>query len=415
MVAMRKQHALATLIVESTLIKARVRRSLNESAAPKSDARQEGFAMDHVELRPASPVPPKASGLEGVVVADTRLSQVDGERGELVIAGVYAETLALAEQARFEDVAARLLELGSGRAQTGLRDALARARASAFVGLAELTRALTLPNAMDALLAATAQGCAGADALTVLGALPVYVAAGARLRAGLPPIAPNASLSHTECFLHMLGLPEHASRARALEAYWTTVSDHGLNASTFAARVVASTGSDVVPCILAALGALKGPLHGGAPGPVLDMLDATREIAPRAWLAAELDAGRRIMGMGHRIYRVRDPRALVFERALSRLEQEEGNGAVSARLAHARRVEQAAEALLSERHPDRPLRANVEFYTALLLEALGIPRELFTAVFAVGRCAGWLAHIEEQRRTGKLIRPAARYVGSMPE
>ncbi|HEX7452433.1 MAG TPA: citrate/2-methylcitrate synthase, partial [Polyangiaceae bacterium] len=150
------------------------------------------------------------------------------------------------------------------------------------------------------------------------------------------------------------------------------------------------------------------------PGPVLDMLDATRDVEPRVWLAAELAAGRRIMGMGHRIYRVRDPRALVFERALSRLEQEEGNGAVSARLAHARRVEQAAEVLLGERHPERPLRANVEFYTALLLEALGIPRQLFTAVFAIGRCAGWLSHIEEQRRTGKLIRPAGRYVGAMP-
>jgi citrate synthase len=269
---------------------------------------------------------------------------------------------------------------------------------------------------MDALLAATAQGAAGGDALTVLGALPVFVAAGARLRAGLPAIAPRAALSHAEDFLSMLGLPQQSARARAqaLEAYWITVSDHGLNASTFAARVVASTGSDVVPCILAALGALKGPLHGGAPGPVLDMLDATRDVDPRAWLKAELSAGRRIMGMGHRIYRVRDPRALVFERALSRLEHEATNAAIAARLAHARRVEQAAEALLSERHPDRPLRANVEFYTALLLEALGIPRALFTAVFAIGRCAGWLAHIEEQRHTGKLIRPAARYVGAMP-
>jgi citrate synthase len=145
------------------------------------------------------------------------------------------------------------------------------------------------------------------------------------------------------------------------------------------------------------------------------MLDATRGAEPRAWLEAELAAGRRIMGMGHRIYRVRDPRAFVFECALARLERDDPDGSdIAARLAHARRVERAAEALLSARHPDRPLRANVEFYTALLLEALGIPRTLFTAVFAVGRCAGWLAHVEEQRRTGKLIRPAARYVGALP-
>ena len=217
----------------------------------------------------------------------------------------------------------------------------------------------------------------------------------------------------------MLGLANGSAHARALDAYWITVSDHGLNASTFTARVVASTGADLMPCIVSALGALKGPLHGGAPGPVLDMLDATEGADPRPWLEKEVAAGRRIMGMGHRIYRVRDPRAFVFEQALLRLEGEQrfpsGQGQVGARLAHARRVEQAAEALLSERHPSRPLRANVEFYTALLLEALGIPRELFSAVFAIGRSAGWLAHIEEQRRVGKLIRPAARYVGPSPK
>jgi citrate synthase len=243
----------------------------------------------------------------------------------------------------------------------------------------------------------------------------VYVAAGARQRAGRAPIAPDATRLAAQDFMTMLGLPESAGRARALEAYWVTVSDHGLNASTFAARVVASTGSDVMPCIAAALAALKGPLHGGAPGPVLEMLDATTGTEPRAWLETELAAGRRIMGMGHRIYRVRDPRALVFERALARLEREDPTqSATVARLAHARRVEHAAQALLNERHPDRPLCANVEFYTALLLEAVGLPRELFTATFAIGRCAGWLAHIEEQRHTGRLIRPAARYVGHLP-
>ncbi|MEO7035681.1 MAG: citrate synthase [Polyangiaceae bacterium] len=362
-------------------------------------------------LEPAA----KAAGLEGVVVADTRLSHVDGERGELVIAGVRVEALALDQAATFETVAARLLELGSGAPPPGLHAALAESRSAAFAVLGDLTRALKLPDAMDALLACVTQGSAGGDALAVLGALPVYVAAGARQRAGLPLIVPNPALGQAEDFLAMLGLPHSAARVRALDAYWVTVSDHGLNASTFAPRVVASTGSDVISCIAAALGALKGPLHGGAPGPVLDMLDATQGTAPRAWLEAELAAGRRIMGIGHRIYRVRDPRALVFERALSRLAEEEGESAMlEARLAHARRVEQAAVTLLNERHPDRPLRANVEFYTALLLEALAIPRALFTATFAIGRCAGWLAHIDEQRRTGRLIRPASRYVGVLP-
>ncbi len=373
--------------------------------------------MSHAELRGQSGgAPAKASGLEGVVVADTRLSHVDGERGELIIAGSPAEELALAEGARFEQLAARLLALGTGEPVPNLGERLAAARGAAFARIASLRGALALPDAMDSLLASTAQGNAGADAISTLGALPVYVAAAARLRSGQPLIASNAGLGHAQDFLSMLGLPAHTARARALDAYWITVSDHGLNASTFTARVVASTGADVMPCVVAALGALKGPLHGGAPGPVLDMLDATLQVEPRVWLEAEIAAGRRIMGMGHRIYRVRDPRAFVFERALARLEHDDAHGsAVAARLAHARRVEQAAEALLSERHPDRPLRANVEFYTALLLEALGIPRDAFSAVFAIGRAAGWLAHVAEQRRTGKLIRPASRYVGALPQ
>jgi citrate synthase len=197
------------------------------------------------------------------------------------------------------------------------------------------------------------------------------------------------------------------AEARALDTYMVTVADHGMNASTFAARVVASTGSDATSALTAALGALKGPLHGGAPGPVLDMLDAIGEGDPEPWLAAELSAGRRIMGMGHRIYRVRDPRAAALEGALARL----GTGGTDRRTRRARRVEEAAERLLAARHPGRNLKANVEFYTALLLEALGLPRAAFTAVFAAARVAGWLAHVAEQTREGRLIRPGVEYVG----
>lgn len=349
------------------------------------------------------------------MVADTRLSHVDGERGELIIAGRRAEDWALGEES-FESCAEQLFAAANAGQAKDLRERLARARLDAFSRIAALRGALSLDNAMDALIAATALGSAGADAIGLLGGLSVYVAAIGRLRAAREPIAPSAEHSQAQDLLVGLGLPASPARVRALDAYLITVSDHGLNASTFAARVVASTAVDTMPCVVAALGALKGPLHGGAPGPVLDMLDATAGLDPRAWLEQEIAAGRRIMGMGHRIYRVRDPRAFVFERALTRLERDEpraGDG--GARLAHARRVEQAAEQLLAERHPNRPLKANVEFYTALLLEALGIPRQLFTAIFAVGRCAGWLAHIEEQRHTGKLIRPAARYIGALPE
>jgi citrate synthase len=197
-----------------------------------------------------------------------------------------------------------------------------------------------------------------------------------------------------------------------MDRYLVTVADHGMNASTFTARVIASTRSDMVSAVAGAVGALKGPLHGGAPGPVLEMLDAigVPERA-EAWLTREMEAGRRIMGMGHRVYRVRDPRAAIFERAVSELSAEGGE---TPRLALAHAVEAAATALLAARHPGRDLRANVEFYTAVLLEALGLPRALFSATFAVGRVAGWTAHVMEQRAEDTLIRPRAEYVGAVP-
>jgi citrate synthase len=197
-----------------------------------------------------------------------------------------------------------------------------------------------------------------------------------------------------------------------MDAYLCCVVDHGMNASTFVARVIASTGSDLVSAVVGAIGALKGPLHGGAPGPVLDMLDAIGTPAgAQRWLEAEIGAGRRIMGMGHRIYRVRDPRAAALERAAKIFERSD---VATERLALARAVEHEAERLLAAHHPERSLRANVEFYTAVLLEAIGIPRELFSPTFAASRVVGWCAHVEEQRRVGRLIRPASKYVGPMP-
>ncbi len=199
----------------------------------------------------------------------------------------------------------------------------------------------------------------------------------------------------------------------ALDTYLVTIADHGLNASTFAARVVASTQAGLSSSVLAALGALKGPLHGGAPGPVLDMLDAIG--APdRAvpWVESELDRGERLMGFGHRIYRVRDPRADALSRAIGTLQ---ATGEVdAARMALADAVETAALAALRRHKPDRPLETNVEFYTALLLEALGFPRDTFTPVFAMGRTGGWIAHAREQSATGRLIRPRSIYVGPQP-
>jgi citrate synthase len=238
----------------------------------------------------------------------------------------------------------------------------------------------------------------------------VFAAAWARQAVGLAPVAPDPAFSHAGDYWRMVhDATPTAAVERALGTYLVTVADHGMNASTFAARVVASTGSDAVSAAVAGIGALKGPLHGGAPGPVLDMLDAIGEPErARAWLEAELAAGRRIMGMGHRVYRVRDPRAAVLERALEALARD---GGASERLPLARAVERAAVELLRGRYPERALQTNVEFYTAVLLDALGFERRLFSPTFAVGRVVGWYAHVLEQRATGRLIRPASRYVG----
>ena len=353
---------------------------------------------------------PTSNGLEGVVVADTAISEVDGERGHLVIAGSDVERLALSTT--FEDAVAQVLTAGGARISSLLLGALGAARASAWELVPRLGDALALPEAMDALRTSLGHlrpsGDDLADALAAIGAAPVFVAAWNRTRSGTAQIAPDPALSHAADYLRMsTGTAPSPAAAKALDAYLVTVIDHGMSASTFTARVITSTGSDLISAMVGGVGALKGPLHGGAPGPVLDMLDAVGTPAnAEPWILAELAAGRRIMGMGHRIYRVRDPRAAVLETAV--------RPHASRRLEMARAVETAASKILHEKKPDRPLAANVEFYTAVLLDAVGLPREQFSATFAVSRVAGWSAHVIEQRRTGRLIRPASRYVGVAP-
>jgi citrate synthase len=340
-------------------------------------------------------------GLEGVIVAETRLSHVDGEEGRLILAGRDVEEVVA--HGSFEEACALLWE------QKQIQTKLAEGRALAYERFSKIGDALEQPSAMDALRAAAAH--LPGDRTTkeeLTGALAVFTAAWIRRRAGEDPIAPDPQRTHAEDLLTMMrGAPPTAKEAKALAAYLSAVIDHGMNASTFAARVVASTESDLVSAIVAAIGALKGRLHGGAPGPVLDMLDAVgAESNAEPWIRAELAAGRRIMGMGHRIYRVRDPRAFVLERTLVDLAGD------SPRVRLARTVEKTAEAQLAQRRPERRISANVEFYTALLLEALGVPREAFTAVFACGRVAGWCAHYAEERENGRLIRPSSKYVRS---
>ncbi len=348
-------------------------------------------------------------GLEGVIVTKTKLSRVDGEKGVLVIAGHDVEELAV--KSSFEEATARLFEL-AGLPHGDMAARVAEGRAKAFELLPRLMPAMAcepmvaLRVAVDLLPLTFAE-----DPAHVVGAMGFIAATHARHALGHAPLAPSRG-GHAADVLRIMTSASDDARAGALGAYLVTVMDHGMNASTFTARVIASTASDVLSSVAGALAALKGPLHGGAPGPVLDMLDAIGDPKnAEAWLEGEIAAKRRIMGMGHRVYRVRDPRAAVLEAACARLER---HGVTSPRLPLARAVEKTARQVLAARYPNRSLDTNVEFYTAALLDTLGVPRTHFSAMFACGRVGGWLAHIAEQTATGRLIRPESLYVGPTP-
>ena len=349
-------------------------------------------------------------GLAGVLVARTELSDVRGDRGQLVVRGHAIESLVSAVP--FEAMLSLLLEgaLPEPMRLVSLRRDLGEARVAAHARLSPRFAAIADPDAMTTLRSALSLLPSSATPGDALGMAAVASAAWIRKERGEQLPAPRPGLPHAHDLLRMLsGVDATDGAAGLLDAYLVTVAEHGFNASTFAARVAASTGADLPSALVAGVATLSGPLHGGAPGPVLDMLDAVgSQERATAYVQAEISAGRRIMGMGHRVYRVRDPRAFVLERALSAYQKGEGG---SARLVLARAVEAAAEAELARKHPERALRANVEFYTALVLEALDIPRAAFTAVFACARIAGYAAHYAEQRASGRLIRPSALYVG----
>jgi citrate synthase len=353
-----------------------------------------------------------ASGLEGIVAATTALSHVDGERGELVIAGYRIDDLA--EHATFEETTWLLWrgELPSPDELESFRRALATERALAETTLALLRECADRQvDAMDALrMAAGTFSLVTDDEAGIVARMPTVAAAYSRLRQGQDPISPRTDLGHAANFLYMLsGTEPDSERVRGLETYLNTVIDHGLNASTFTARVITSTGSDLISAIVGAIGALKGPLHGGAPGPALDMVFEIRDAArAEAVLRRKIDAGEKLMGFGHRVYKVRDPRADVLARAAERMFTRTGDMTL---YTLARQVEREALRLLEEYKPGRRLQTNVEFYTALLLHGLGFEVELFTPTFAVSRVSGWIAHALEQRRANRLIRPQSEYVG----
>ncbi len=361
------------------------------------------------------------TGLDGVIAAETRISGVDGQAGELIIAGFPVEELA--GQATFEEVVYLLWHdaLPNAAQVSEFKQALAGHRTLPQITLDVLQASAAkkmLP--MDALrmAASTLNLEAGEvehlgserEAAMLVARFPTIVAAYWRLLNGKTPLAPQPDLSHAANYLYMLtGEEPTQEQARALDTYLNTVVDHGLNASTFASRVIISTQSDLVSAIVGAVGALKGPLHGGAPGPALDMVFEIRtEERAESYLREKLERGERLMGFGHRIYKVRDPRADVLARAARQLFSTDGDKALYALALH---VEQTALRLLEEYKPGRDLQTNVEFYTALLLHGLGLPTELFTPTFAIGRVAGWIAHCFEQQSLNRIIRPQSVYVG----
>jgi citrate synthase len=365
--------------------------------------------MTPTEIRP---------GLEGLTVAETRLSDVDGEAGELVIAGFPVETLA--RKASFEET---LFLLWNDRLPTqdehaALRKDLAARRSIGPEVRAILERAAgeDVP-AMDALrmgVAAASMDAEVADhqaqARRAVAVLPTIVGTYWRYREGAEPVAPRSDLGHAANALYVLtGESPADHESRGLETYLNTVVDHGLNASTFTARTVVSTKSDVISAVTGAVGALKGPLHGGAPGPVLEDLLAVHETGdPAGHVRETLAAGDRLMGFGHRVYRVRDPRAAVLSAAAEAFFAEAEDDFFQT----VETYERVALDLLAEHKPDRDLETNVEFYTATILHGLEIPRDLFTAAFAMGRVGGWTAHCLEQLADNRLIRPVGHYVGA---
>jgi len=356
-----------------------------------------------------------SDGLEGVVAAETVLSEVDGQAGRLIIRGRSLDEIA--GRLRYEDLLALLWDGFFDALPADLQPALGAARAEVFGEVAALDTGLldrTPIEAMRALTARLSDGDDLATALRLTAAPAVFTAAVIRTQAGEAPVRPDPRLTHAADILRMTrGAPGGLAEVTGLDTYLVTVSDHGLNASTFAARVVASTRAGLTSAVLGGISALKGPLHGGAPGPIIDMLDEIgRPENARAWIEQALDRGDRLMGFGHRVYRVRDPRADALKAAVRRLM--DASNLAPGRLEFAEAVEASVLAILKARKPDRSLDTNVEFYTALLLEALGLPPSAFTCVFAMGRVGGWIAHAREQLAGGRLIRPASRYVGPMP-
>ncbi|MDQ6909427.1 MAG: citrate synthase/methylcitrate synthase [Actinomycetota bacterium] len=247
-----------------------------------------------------------------------------------------------------------------------------------------------------------------ANAMRTSAVMPTLIMALYRLSVGLEPVEPHPELPYAANYLYMLtGEVPDPDHARAVEQYLISTTDHGFNSSTFTARVITSTGADLGSAVVGAIGALSGPLHGGAPSRALDMLDAIK-TPDRAeqWIRDQVNGGQKIMGFGHRIYKTDDPRSLMLRGVAERI----GGDKVD----FAKQVEKTVVAVLAELKPGRQLYANVEFYAGVVMDECGIPRTLFTPTFTSSRVIGWTSHILEQAGDNRLIRPSAHYHGPPP-
>ena len=351
------------------------------------------------------------AGLEGVVAFETEIAEPDREGGALRSRGVdiedlvgnvpYEQVWGLLVDESFEPglPAGEPVELknGSGRSMSDLQSATAQLSAhwdlGQLIDISDEQAREDLRRVSATMLSIVAQSARVADGEST----------------GVPSATVQGGGSAAERFLLEWRGEADPKHITAIDTYWICTVEHGMNASTFTGRVAASTGADCAAALSSAVGSLSGPLHGGAPGPALDMVfDIGTPARADPFIRAKLDRGDRLMGFGHRVYRVRDPRADVLARAAERYYRQGGDRRL---YDLARKVEATALRLLRERRPERKLDTNVEFYTALLLHGLGLSSDLFTPTFAVARVLGWAAHCLEQLRDGRLIRPQSTYIG----
>jgi citrate synthase len=343
-------------------------------------------------------------GLEGVIVAETILSEADPERGMFWVRGHPIPQLV---QHGYEGTVALLWQDFAGQHLTrdGMTKILGTARQQASASMNQWLPTAAGRSVDEAIRIVLALLPDDTPPAAIPATLAVYVPAILRAATGMTPLAPNPNLPMAADVLRMLhGVPPSEAAVAALDTYFAAMAESGMSSSAFAARIAASTRASLVSSVLAAWCAFTGPLHGGAPGPTLDMLD-TAEAADDldAWIERKLKSGERLAGFGHRVFRGNDPRAAALRAALERINP--------GRLQFVARLEQRVAAVLERVKPGRRLPANVEVMAALLLDAVGIPRQAFGAVFSISRCAGWIAHALEQQKTGRMIRPASAYVG----